>query len=132
MHYRIRIKDKTYDVVIEDLNARPIRVLVDGEPFEVMPEPGQDTAAAPHPPAVGLGIRGSESEDPILLAPLPGTVTEILVHPGDRVESGQPILIIEAMKMKNYLRAPRAGQIAAILVQPGQTVNHKQPLLEFA
>ena len=62
---------------------------------------------------------------------MPGTVIEIFVKPGDQIESGQVVLVIEAMKMKNSIRSTREGKVSAVLVSAGQTVTHKQILLEF-
>ncbi|HMB22011.1 MAG TPA: acetyl-CoA carboxylase biotin carboxyl carrier protein subunit, partial [Anaerolineales bacterium] len=67
-----------------------------------------------------------------LTAPLPGTVIEVFVKPGDVIEMGQVVLVIEAMKMKNSIRATRAGTIGEVLVSAGQTVAHKQVLVTFA
>ena len=64
-------------------------------------------------------------------APLPGTIIEIFVKAGDEVESGQVVLVIEAMKMKNSIRSTREGKVSAVLVSAGQTVTHKQALMEF-
>ena len=66
-----------------------------------------------------------------MTAPLPGTVIEIFVKPGDQIETGQVILVIEAMKMKNSIRSTRAGKIVEVLVRAGQTVAHKEPLVRF-
>ncbi|NTW13148.1 MAG: acetyl-CoA carboxylase biotin carboxyl carrier protein subunit, partial [Anaerolineales bacterium] len=62
---------------------------------------------------------------------LPGTVIDVFVKEGDVIESGQVIVIIEAMKMKNSIRSTRGGKIAEVLVSPMQTVAHKQPLVRF-
>ena len=66
-----------------------------------------------------------------MTAPLPGTVIEIFVKPGDQIETGQVILVIEAMKMKNSIRSTRAGRIGEVLVSAGLTVAHKQALVRF-
>ncbi len=67
-----------------------------------------------------------------LTAPLPGTVIEVFVKPGDKVETGQVVLIIEAMKMKNSIRSVRTGMVGQVLVSTGQSVAHKQALISFA
>jgi biotin carboxyl carrier protein len=54
------------------------------------------------------------------------------VKAGEQIESGQVILVIEAMKMKNSIRATRAGKISEVLVSAGETVAHKQSLVKFA
>ncbi len=62
-------------------------------------------------------------------APMPGKVIKLLVQPGEAVEEGQPVLIVEAMKMEHTLRAPRAGTVTALHCEEGQQVNAGVPLL---
>ena len=66
-----------------------------------------------------------------LRAPMPGLVVGIRAQPGDRVEPGSAILIVEAMKMENELRAAAAARVARILVSPGDAVEKGQVLAEF-
>jgi biotin carboxyl carrier protein len=66
-----------------------------------------------------------------LEAPMPGLVTGIKIHPGDQVEKGTPLLILEAMKMENVIVSPQAAIIKAINVTPGQAVEKGAALLEF-
>jgi biotin carboxyl carrier protein len=66
-----------------------------------------------------------------ILAPLPGVIIAISVKPGDVVEHGQELCVIEAMKMKNVIRAARAGTIGAVHVTLNQHVKHHDVLLEF-
>jgi biotin carboxyl carrier protein len=65
-------------------------------------------------------------------APIPGVIIAVSVEPGVKVEVGQEICILEAMKMKNIIRAPRDGEIAAVRVTAGQHVKHHDLLVEFA
>jgi biotin carboxyl carrier protein len=56
-------------------------------------------------------------------APLACRVVRVLCRDGDRVEAGQPLLVIQAMQMENELKAPRAGTVVELAVQPGQAVE---------
>jgi biotin carboxyl carrier protein len=63
-----------------------------------------------------------------ITAPMPGKVVRLLVRPGDKVEAGQGILVVEAMKMQNEVRSPKTGAVERLLVQEGQPVNAGQTL----
>jgi biotin carboxyl carrier protein len=140
MKYSIKIDERTYIVEIEDINVRPVRARVDGIEFEVMPEktgPVAVTREARKKSIYQPASTASPSPNPALsgnalTAPLPGTVTEVFVKAGEKVESGQVVLVIEAMKMKNSIRSLYSGTVSEVLVSAGQSVAHKQPLIKFA
>lgn len=141
MKYNVTIGEKTYTVEIEDITQRPVIARVDGETIEVFIERradapavrGADSAPATAKPVsvASLPLDKVEKAGNALLAPLPGTVVEVFVKPGEQVEAGQVALIIEAMKMKNSIRSVRSGVVKRVLVSAGQTVAHRQPLVEF-
>lgn len=137
MKYTVSIADKSYEVEVEDIHARPIIARIDGERFEVFPENENKPVAssepkefklqeAPRPSSSGSGNLNE------LTAPLPGTVVEVFVKKGEEIETGHVVMVIEAMKMKNSIRATRSGKVADVLVAVGQTVAHKQVLVRFA
>lgn len=66
-----------------------------------------------------------------LQAPMPGKILELLVEEGAEVELGDPVVILEAMKMENELKAPCAGTIAQITVTTGTNVEKNQLLIEI-
>ncbi|WP_079404985.1 ATP-binding protein [Streptomyces sp. 3211] len=72
----------------------------------------------------GAGRGGANS----LAAPMPGTVTVVKVAVGDRVEAGQSLLVVEAMKMEHVISAPHAGTVTELDVTPGTTVAMDQIL----
>ncbi len=93
-------------------------------PFAVAASPA---AAAPLGPAAAT-----------IKAPMVGTFyrapspqSPAFVNPGDQVEEGQTLCLIEAMKLMNEIKAERAGKIAKILVENGQAVEFDQPIFEF-
>ena len=71
------------------------------------------------------------SGDGRVKAPIPGLIARVLVEPGQSVAVGQPILILEAMKMQNELIAPRAGTVTSLNVRPGQSVLLNELLVEI-
>ena len=136
MKYKVNISDKLYEVEIEDIHARPIIAYVDGQKYEVHPDTerkpevqGESNESKPAVVATKPAAQtGNENE---LTAPLPGTIISVFVKPGDEIEAGKVVLIIEAMKMKNSIRTTRGGTVAEVLASPGQTVAHKQALVRF-
>lgn len=149
MNMRVKIGDQIFEVEVGDLNARPVLAKVDCDTFEVWPEEEvveevvvRPTApAAPRPTpvapapvarsAVPAPANGGGDKSRMVTAPIPGTIISVAVKPGDKIETGQELCILEAMKMKNAIRATRAGVIAAIHIAVGDKVRHGQPLVEF-
>jgi biotin carboxyl carrier protein len=64
-----------------------------------------------------------------ITAPIPGLVVKTLVKPGDQVEEGQPLVILEAMKMENEIRSVRSGVVRSIVASPGQRVEQNAVLI---
>lgn len=144
MKFTIRIDEHTYEVEVGELNTRPVVAVVDGESFEVYPQEAQpesapaaqrqDAPPAPAPvrpcgppPPVTTGAGDAKA----VLAPIPGVIIAVSVETGQKVEYGQELCVLEAMKMKNVIRASRPGVIAAVKIKAGDTVRHGQTLVEF-
>jgi biotin carboxyl carrier protein len=75
----------------------------------------------------GAAAKGPE----FVTAPMPGRIVRVLVSPGDSVESGAPLVVIEAMKMENELHALHAARVGTVLVKPGDTVEGGAKLISF-
>jgi acetyl/propionyl-CoA carboxylase alpha subunit len=71
------------------------------------------------------------STERTLRAPMPGQVRQVLVAQGDAVIAGQPLIILEAMKMEIRIQAPQAAKVAHISVSAGQSVDKDQTLVEL-
>lgn len=67
----------------------------------------------------------------MLLCPMPGVITSVMVHDGDTVEAGQPLATVEAMKMENVLRAERRATIKRIAVEAGASLAVDEIIMEF-
>ncbi len=113
----IVVDDRPYEIVF-DLERQWLKAWGGIHRFEVR---DQDALAA-----------RPRSGDGRVRAPIPGLVSRLLVAEGEVVEAGQPLLVLEAMKMENEIRAPRAGTVVEIAVTPGQTVAGREFLAEIA
>jgi propionyl-CoA carboxylase alpha chain len=67
-----------------------------------------------------------------LICPMPGLLTALHVAEGERVEAGQPLAVVEAMKMENILRAEKSGMVKAVAAKPGDSLAVDAVILEFA
>jgi biotin carboxyl carrier protein len=67
----------------------------------------------------------------VLKAPMPGLVVRVQVQPGAQVSAGDPLVVLEAMKMENELKAGAAGTVKSVRVGPGEAVEKGQILVEF-
>jgi pyruvate carboxylase subunit B len=75
---------------------------------------------------------GSKHAGPApLVAPMPGLVVRVLVQPGEQVQAGQPLVVMEAMKMENELRSTSAGIVASIRVKVGVAVEKGATLVDL-
>ena len=81
-------------------------------------------AAAPATPAAAPATGGSE-----VVAPLSGSIVEVLVAVGDTVSDGDPVFVIEAMKMETEIRASASGSVQSIAVKKGDAIQAEQSLM---
>jgi biotin carboxyl carrier protein len=107
--YSVIMNGRTYDARIEE-NA----VVIDGFRFVIDVRDPRRLSRAPS----GSGRAGVET----IAAPMHGKVVRVLVAPGDRVEAGQGVVVVEAMKMQNEMKASRAGRVATVPAKEGATV----------
>jgi biotin carboxyl carrier protein len=128
---------------VEVLDARPgeLSLRLDGRPVTLYwAEQGERRWVALegctyelHKPASQGERHSSTTLSPSMLrAPMPAHVRAVLVAEGNLVESGQTLLLLEAMKMEIKLQAPRRGRIARLAVQEGQAVDRDQILIELS
>jgi biotin carboxyl carrier protein len=98
-----------------------VEVVVDGWRFELEIE--DDARATLRERATRVSDATAASGPLEVRAAIPGRVAAVAVAPGDEVEAGATLLVVEAMKMQNELRAPRAGRIERIGVGAGDTIE---------
>jgi biotin carboxyl carrier protein len=116
-------------------------LLIDGEPrsayvarhgagFEVVVE-GRRFQVGPATAGRRRGAVGAKDTLGEVTAPLAGVVIEVRVNVGDVVTTGQPLLVIEAMKMQNEIQAPYDGTITAISAEVGQRVEQGAVIVRY-
>jgi biotin carboxyl carrier protein len=66
-----------------------------------------------------------------VVAPMPGKIVDLMVNEGDTVSTGDPLLILEAMKMQNEILSEVSGTVTRIAVKPGQTVMKEELMIEM-
>ena len=95
--YLVQLSGQIFEVVVEDERTRRLAGLKSG--------PGAITGEA------------------VIKAPMPGVVMDVLVRPGQSVQQGDIVVILESMKMQNEFKAPRSGQVHTVRVAPGDKVE---------
>ena len=154
MKYEYKVKGVDYEVEIQDIEGNIANVTVNGIPFEVeMKQPvkasKQKVKLSEERRAEGSEERRVKSEEsnsssasaastssaptaaagkPVV-APLPGTINEIKVKVGDKVNAGDTVVILEAMKMQNNIEAETSGTITSINVNKGDAVMEGDTLV---
>jgi biotin carboxyl carrier protein len=131
--YRVSLGDKMLELDLVRIGDHELSVLVDGASHDVTLEKTPEGFAVvvrgdrfdvELKDAVKGAILGRVPAGPLkLTAPMPGKIVKLLVAPGDFVEAGLGILVMEAMKMENELKVNRAGTVQEIKVKEGQAVE---------
>ena len=118
---------RSYGLSIESTAGDDSRVAITlaGHAYDVQIEDERERAAHA---AERAGSKGAGSVNAVM----PGIVVEVLVTTGQRVEKGEPLLILSAMKMQNEIAAPSEGVVKAIHVAPGQAVAAGAKLVTLA
>ena len=113
--------------------SHEIAIEARGPGAQVIHVDGRPVAVRIADPRALFGRRGHESSSAAgparVTAPMPGRVVKVLVRPDEAVAAGQPLVVIEAMKMENELRAPRSGTVGDIRVSEGASIEANTVLL---
>lgn len=118
---------------------RPFYVSVDGIAEEVIVETlseievsgGKSGGKRKSEKSVGTSSRPRPTHEGCVTTAMPGTIVDVKVKAGDKVTAGDPVLVIEAMKMENEIQAPISGVVIAVHIQKGDTVTPDESLLEI-
>lgn len=114
------------EVVKSDMNQRAYTVKINNKPYHIKITDDLDLLIK----EMGFALGSSKQIDSIK-APMPGLILDIHVTPGQSVKEGDPLLILEAMKMENIITSPREGVIKAVPINKGTAIDKGQLLIEF-
>jgi len=121
--------------VVVDGRLRTVQVRRVGRNWELQTRGASHKVQVFSPHVASLAKHMIEKEPPdlsrLLLAPMPGLLTKLDVAVGDKVEPGQPVAVMEAMKMENILRAPKAATVKATPAKAGDSLAVDQVIVEF-
>ena len=119
-------KGYNIEVVSTDFDAKELTLLVNGNKYPVKVKDSFDLLLD----KLGMSNTLTQKINDVK-APMPGLVLEIKVKEGDVIEKGDPILVLEAMKMENVLKSPTEGVIKKVIVTKGDAVEKNHVLIIF-
>ena len=124
--YSLLLDKKPYDIFAEE-GPNSYRIVIGSRRFAITtPGPVRGRRGGDEPADLDADIEDGEW---VLTSPMAGVVQDVLVEPGDEVEKGQVVMVVEAMKMQNDLHARRDGTVKAVFVSAGQRVRQGEDLL---
>ena len=126
--FHVLYKNKSYsaELVKHDLSTKTISFKINGQIYNVEVKDRYDLLLEK------MGMNGSASgKVNHIKAPMPGLIVQVNVAAGDNVKTGDPLLVLEAMKMENMIKASGDGEVKYIKVKKGDSVEKGQVLIEF-
>lgn len=135
--WKISMDGHAVDADVAAIDRHAVSVLLDGHSYTVQITETPDgmlkletaleefTAAVADPRAWRRRRHGGVEAQGLqpVAAPMPGKVIRVLVGAGDKVEAGQGLIVVEAMKMQNEIRSPKRGTVERLSARAGQTVT---------
>ncbi len=117
--YTVDVNGKSYVAAVDAKGA--VSVSINGKTYNTKISEGGDVSAQSNASTDSTGFE--------IPAPLAGNIFKVLVHPGDVIEEGQVVMILEAMKMETEVSASRAGTVSSVSVKEGDSVSVGDTLL---
>jgi biotin carboxyl carrier protein len=120
---------KSYTALVDsiDRDAKTVQLRINNRPYTVAIEEPLDRLLK----SMGLDVAAGAKAEPVK-APMPGMILRILVTPGQEVQKGDGLLVLEAMKMENVLKATTSGTVKAVLAVEKTAVEKGTVLIEMA
>lgn len=134
MKYKVTLNNRTYEVEVEEGKAMLIDEYEAYAPAAPAPAAAAPVAAAPAAapaaPAAPAGAALAAGE--VVKSPMPGNILKINVSQGQKVNEGDVLVVLEAMKMENEIVATKSGTVAQIVTAKGAVVETGAPLVVIA
>ena len=134
MKYKVTLNNRTYEVEVEEGKAMLVdeyEAYAPAAPAPVAAAPAAAApAAAPAAPAAPAGAALAAGE--VVKSPMPGNILKINVSQGQKVNEGDVLIVLEAMKMENEIVATKSGTVAQIVTAKGAVVETGAPLVVIA
>ncbi len=133
--FKITVNGREYEVGVEEIRGetRPVSVTAAPapvpQPVRIEPAKAEAPKAKPAAPKAAAPAKTSGSRDGVIVAPMPGTISDVLVKEGDRVKKGQVLVMLEAMKMQNEIMAGYDGVVQSVQTSKGASVDTGDPLV---
>ena len=121
---KVTVNGVAYDVQVEEVGTS-------SAPSVAAAAPAAPTPAAPEAKPAAAPKAAAPAGAETIKAPMPGTILNILVKPGQKVAKGDTLLILEAMKMENEIVSPRDAVVAGVSVNKGESVDSGTPLVSL-
>ena len=140
--YVLRMGGREYRATVKELTPDQATIEVDGKAYRIdlvqlgrRPAAARDAVrpaspSAPAPPAAPRPHTATAGEG-MVVAPMPGMVLSLKVREGAKVQAGQTLLLMEAMKMENAIAAPFAGTVTRVHVREGDSIGEGDRLVEL-
>ena len=134
MKYKVTLNNRTYEVEVEEGKAMLVdeyEAYAPAAPAPVAAAPvAAAPAAAPAAPAAPAGAALAAGE--VVKSPMPGNILKINVSQGQKVNEGDVLIVLEAIKMENEIVATKSGTVAQIVTAKGAVVETGAPLVVIA
>jgi glutaconyl-CoA/methylmalonyl-CoA decarboxylase subunit gamma len=141
--YKITVNGRTYTVNIGRITDDSVDVTLDGRTYKVdveapMKKPSKTPVISRKRQVINASEVPNRTSPPgppvdggTVAAPLPGLILKVLVKEGETVSEGQPVAIMEAMKMENEIESPISGKVDEILVAEGENVLENAVIMKI-
>lgn len=132
MKYKVTLNNRTYEVEVEEGKAMLIDEYEAYAPAAPAPVATASVAAAPVAAAPAAPAGAALAAGEVVKSPMPGNILKINVTQGQKVNEGDVLLVLEAMKMENEIVATKSGTVAQIVTAKGAVVETGAPLVVIA